>query len=348
VPAKSIEKQFIENLNAGERVTSVFAVAKCECRASKNGEQFLSLTLADRTGKIDAKRWRVPEDEAAFVVGLQYIQIDGQVEEYGGKLQISIKAPITDAGTPENLSDFEVCAALPLAELTLRFDAVIDSVRDTRLKALLENIFCDADFRAKFNVSPAAQNLHHACKHGLLQHTLEVSELADAIARLQQNWGYQGVSRDLVVTGALLHDIGKVYELKQDGASTEYTRSGTLIGHITIGFQMIIMKSRDIPGFSVNLRDALTHIILAHHGKGEFGSPVTPKMREAQIVSAADDLNVRLYYMTQVAQEAAEGQDFADHWAVEGRKIYVGPLDVQTEEAIQIVATGETEEPSSP
>ena len=144
------------------------------------------------------------------------------------------------------------------------------------MDALLRAFFDDPVFRCGFDRAPAAMGMHHACVHGLMQHTLEVTDLAAAIADVQSRWGYPAVSRDLVVGGALLHDIGKVCELDWDGPRYGYTRQGRFLGHIHIGSQAVIERTAAIPGFPPDLALTLQHGILSHHGKGEYGSPVPP------------------------------------------------------------------------
>ena len=215
---------------------------------SKRGG-YLKLTLGDKTGTVGAKWWDCDETDAWKWQDVRYGQVWGTVEDYKGKRGLIVTS-IKDLGIPNDLSKFEAVAALPLAELRRRLDAHIASVRNPHLAALLGLIFGDGDLRRKFEECPAAMSRHHACRHGLLQHTLEVTDLAVNIAERQQTWGYERkVERDLVVAGALLHDIGKIRELTWGDGDNGFTRSGSLIGHVTLGSLLVAAKTCKVPDF---------------------------------------------------------------------------------------------------
>ncbi|MGO8670589.1 MAG: 3'-5' exoribonuclease YhaM family protein [Capsulimonadaceae bacterium] len=322
---RSVKKQFVRDLVVDGPVDSVFRVITCDVRTSRSGARFLSLSLADRTGRIAAKRWDLPDVETESGRGVRYARIRGVVEDYRGYRQIRIDFPIEDAGDVFDPADYEPHAPLRLTDLRTRFNRLASGVEDTALRDILRVVFGDTQFRTRFETAPAASSMHHACRHGLLQHTVEVAEVALAVANLQRTWGYEPVSRDLVVAAALLHDIGKVEELDWSDASYVYTVRGGLLGHVAIGYGLVRDAARRIPGFTDTLCDALLHIILSHHGKLEHGSPVAPMLREAAIVHEADEISARLYCMTDAAADAGE-KDFGWHRAVEGNRVYAGPL----------------------
>lgn len=313
-------------LNVGEHVHSSFRLLKSEKRQRENGDLFLTLQWSDVTGNIMGKWWKCTEADCHQARPLRYAIVRGQIKEYQGRKEIHLTYAPDWFETPEDVSDYEPATALPFAALQTRLAGHIASVQSPYLRALLDRVFGDRKFRTRFDEAPAAQIMHHDCRHGLLQHTIEVTDLAAAIARTQNTWGYAAVSCDLAVTGALLHDIGKVHELtrKADGGYGK-SRLGTLLGHIIIGIQLVTKSINGIEGFPEELRDALLHIIESHHGKKEFDSPIPPAFPEAQIVHAADLVNVQLFYMQEAAQSATE--EFIKVWKLEDRRVYTRPWE---------------------
>lgn len=320
-----MKTQFVKDLAVDAVVDSVFKVIAFEMRPSKRGQPFLSVVLADRTGRMLAKRWDVDKSEIDHGRQLRYVRVQGVVEEYKGSRQIRVDQPFEKFDGDLDPADYEPAAPLKLTELRTRLNRLIDSVQEPPLRRLLQAFFNDPQFRGRFDDAPAAKQMHHACRHGLLQHTVEVAETVKAIADLQKTWGYSAVSADLAVAGALLHDIGKVRELDWEDSSYEFTTTGGLLGHIAIGYQMVFSRIHQVSGFPPALRDSLLHILLAHHGKLEHGSPVTPMLREAQMVNMADDLSVRLFCMAE-AVECSADKDFGWHRGIEGGRVYAGSL----------------------
>ena len=331
-----MKPQYIKDLACGDAVDGAFALCRGVRRETRAGAAYLQCRLQDRTGAMDAVAWRLTEDQIGAALAARYVHVRGGVGRYKDGRQVTIESPPEDLGEPEDLSDFTPAAALPHAELCRRLDAHLGAVQNPFLARLLRAFFEDPTFRLRFDQAPAAMGLHHACAHGLMQHTLEVTDLAAAIADVQARWGYPAVSRDLVVGGALLHDLGKIYELTWDGPEYGYTRRGQFLGHIQIGCQAVTKKIAALAGFPPDLALTLLHGILSHHGKEEYGSPVAPLLPEAQIVHMADALmadalDVQLFYMTE-AREGADGES-AWHPALDGRvktggrRVYSGPLD---------------------
>jgi len=325
-----VKKQFVRELAIDDEVDTVFKVVSYHVKDTRSGQRYLTLGLVDRTGRISGKRWDIGDAEVEMGRSLKYVRVQGVVEDYRGARQVRLDQPIEDVGDDFEPGDYEPTSALKVEELRARLDAIIDGVTERPLVNLLNAFFGDPKFRARFDIAPAAKGIHHACRHGLLQHTVEVAEIVRAICQVQQTWGYPGVSVDLAVTGALLHDIGKIRELDWTEPAYEYTSTGSLLGHITIGYQMVFTKINHVSGFPTPLRDALLHIILSHHGKLEHGSPVTPMLREAQIVTMADDLDARLYCMTEAA-EGSDDKDFGWHRGVAGGRVYAGSLGLESE-----------------
>ena len=319
-----MKRLFVRDLHSlanDSTIEAEFAIKGVQLCSQKDGGRHLSFELMDVTGGIKAKWWNRDESHCQTLEAVRYGRVFGNVNDYQQKRSI-IVTKIDDLGVPGDLSDFEAVAALPVTELTRRLEAHVASIRNPHLTSLLGLVFKDAELRRSFENAPAAMKNHHACRHGLLQHTVEVTDIAAAVAEVQKTWGYESTAeRDLVVAGALLHDIGKVYELRWGDHATGYTRRGQLLGHITLGTQAVAMKITQVPGFPVLLREALLHVILAHHGKLEWGSAVMPMMPEALIVHAADLLDAQLFYMQEAEAQASE--EFVWQRKLDDRRIFV-------------------------
>jgi 3'-5' exoribonuclease len=333
-----MNKQWLKDMTPGMRLDMTLAVIDSVVRQDKNGNDYLTLTLADKTDRVAAVRFNAEAREFDGIGRWKFVRVGGVVDQYNGARQIKIDRPLVEIETPENLADFLPTSPFPLEDLRAKLDAHIASVREPNLRALLREVFeANATLRRDFEDAPAAKSNHHAFLHGLLQHTLEVTDLAAAVADVRSAWSTKDVSRDLAVTGALLHDIGKIYELSWTSPSFDYTARGTLLGHIMIGSQFVSkliykMRADKTAPFPQSLHDALLHIMLSHHGRGEFGSPIPPMFPEAQIVSMADLLDVQLFYMDEAREKAAEHKTTEWQMKLEGsprnsgRNVYTGAL----------------------
>jgi 3'-5' exoribonuclease len=321
----TMKQQFVRDLRIGSKVDSIYKIESFDVKPSRLGTTFLSIVLSDKSGKIAAKRWDVSAREIDIIRKISFARVQGLVEDYKGSRQIRVEYALEDGAGKIDPADFEPVSALPLMELRRRVDLLVQSIQYPPLRGLVESFFNNNDFRAVWEIAPAAKGVHHAARRGLMQHTVEVGEMVSAIATVQQTWGYPAVSRDLAVTGALLHDIGKIEEIDFKSSSYNITPRGGLIGHVAIGYRMVLENIQNIPDFPDALRDAVLHIMLSHHGKLEHGSPVTPMLREALIVSFADNLDTRLFSMGDAMSENVNG-GFGWHKAVEGGRVYTGSL----------------------
>lgn len=313
------QTQQVKDLRDGQTVNSVFKIIRAEQRESRNGKPYVALELADATGRIAAKQW-----DCDALPQMRFARICGVVETYNGNCSVVLSAPPLAADV-ENEADFTACAPLPIAVLRCRLDAHIAAVADPSLSRLLHFVFDDDGFRRKFDDAPAAQKMHHAVKHGLLQHTVETADIAAAMADAQASWGYARiVCRDLTVTGALLHDAGKVYETARDENEWETTERGELLGHTLIGIEWLNRKIGKIAGFPMRLRDQLLHVIASHHGRGEWGASIAPKLLEAQLVHFADYVGAQLFYFAEASESASEA--FVKTRGLDGRRIWTGEI----------------------
>ena len=274
-----------------QAIVSFFAVASKQLRSRKDGGQYLALTLADRTGQTESRMWDNFADCVAGFDQGDVVKVRGEVCRYNGKLQLVLDK--IRGATPDEfeLADFVPHTRHDVAELWSELVRCVDSFTEPSLQALVRSFLDDPVFAAAFREAPAAKSLHHAWIGGLLEHVVSLIGLCEVMAR-----HYPEIHRDLLLTGAILHDIGKLEELRW-GLSFEYTLQGQLVGHITIGLAMIQRKMDAIVDFPPALRLLVEHMVLSHHGKLEFGSPKLPMIPEAVLFNFLDDLDAKMQLM---------------------------------------------------
>jgi 3'-5' exoribonuclease len=282
-------------------VTGFFAAGSKQVRSRRDGTHYFAIMLGDRTGQIEARMWETAE-AGEFDAG-DVVKVRGQICRYNEKLQINIDK--IRRATPDEfeLGDFVPHSARDLTEMWTELEGWVASFTDPHLKALLEAFLCDGEIASALRQAPAAKGLHHAWIGGLLEHVLSLMGLSDLAAR-----HYPEINRDLLLTGVVLHDIGKLRELRW-GTSFDYTMEGQLLGHITIGIGMIEEKIARIPDFPDSLRLLVEHLVLSHHGKYEFGSPKLPMTPEAILLHYLDDLDAKMQTVrAEFARSAANGR----------------------------------------
>lgn len=279
---------YINELREGEMVSEVYLCkAKLDLK-TKAGKSYYSLTLQDKTGTVDAKIWELNNGISHFEA-MDYIRVDAQVTTFNNALQLNVKrVRVADEGEYDP-SDYMPCSEKNTDDMYKQLLAMIDSIKNVHLKGLLGKFFIeDDDFKAVFKKHSAAKSIHHGFIGGLLEHTLSVAGLCDYIAGQ-----YPILNRDLLVSAALFHDIGKVREISQF-PENDYTDEGQLLGHIVMGVMMIGDKIKEMPAFPETLANELKHCILSHHGELEFGSPKKPALIEAVALAHADNLDAKI------------------------------------------------------
>ncbi len=286
------EMKYIENFHDGLRVAGVYLVKTKNLALTKNGKEYMNVTLQDRTGSVDAKVWEPNSPGINEFDVLDYVYVEGNVTVYNGTNQLSIqRLSVAEEGSYDP-KDYLPVSERPLEEMAQELTTDIQSVQNPYLRQLLERFFVqDQAFRKEFMAHSAAKSVHHGYVGGLLEHTLSVTAICDYFAK-----HYPDLHRDLLVTAALCHDIGKVRELTKFPRN-DYSDEGQLIGHIVIGYEMIMNAVREIPDFPPVLAAELGHCILAHHGELEYGSPKKPALMEAMALSFADNVDAKLETM---------------------------------------------------
>jgi 3'-5' exoribonuclease len=283
-----LKKVYVKNIVARDQVEAPFLVRDKTIGMAKNGKSYMTLKLMDCTGEVEGRIWdRVDEFSARFNRD-DFVQVSGKASVYLGKMQLVIQELYRLDEADIDLVDFLPVSARPVDEMVAELEAMIDMLTDPDLKKLMGQFLSDTDFMAGYTRAPAAKAMHHVCLGGLLEHSLAVANLAADICLR-----YPDLNRDLLIVGALLHDIGKVAELRYQ-RSFEYTDAGKLIGHIVIGVEMVEDKIRRLGTFPSDLSVHLKHLLLSHHGQYEYGSPKRPKTMEAVILNFLDDLDSKI------------------------------------------------------
>ncbi|WP_373047991.1 3'-5' exoribonuclease YhaM family protein [Vulgatibacter sp.] len=296
-----MDKLWVKDVEEGQRASSVFLVAKKQQATGRNGKTFLKLLLQDKTGHLDARVWHDAETVGATFEQGDFVEAEGQVESFQGKPQLTVER-LAKTGEQDR-AEFDYNApeapAAPQREEPRRGgvgEAAVQQLRqelarvgDPHVRALLLSFIDDPEIGPRLKRAPAAKEIHHAHPGGLADHMLSCVRLAQRLADQ-----YPMVDRDLLVAGAFLHDLGKVNELSYDKGGTGYTDEGRLVGHLVMTAQWIHERAKTIGGFPRELELHLTHIVLAHHGRLEYGSPKLPMTIEAFLVHELDEIDSRV------------------------------------------------------
>lgn len=281
-------KIFANELAPNQQVQTTFLVLHKDIRQKKTGEPYLSLVLGDKSGDIDAKMWDGVAEIMETFERNDYVKIRGQATVYQNKLQLRIDRLTRADDAQVEPADYFPASTRDRDEMYAELMGYIDTMRNPHLKALLEAFFADPDIAKRYKTAPAAKSIHHAWIGGLIEHVLSLMTLARFTAR-----HYAEVDEDLLLTGVILHDIGKIHELSYD-RGFGYSDEGQLIGHILIALRMLDEKVRLIPDFPPKLRLLVEHLIASHHGELAFGSPKTPCFLEAMLLHHLDNLDSKM------------------------------------------------------
>lgn len=283
-----MNKIFVENIQERDLVETVFLVRDKIIGMAKNGRPYMTLKLMDRTGEIEGRIWdRVDELSVVFDRD-DFVSVSGKASVYMSKMQLVVQELERVEEKDVDLADFLPVSKRSLDEMIAELETVVAGLSDVHLKNLMAAFMADAGFMTDYTQAPAAKAMHHVCLGGLLEHSLAVAALAADIAER-----YPDLNRDLLIVGALLHDVGKVAELRFR-RSFEYTDVGKLLGHIVIGVELLENKLRELDDFPEELTIHLKHLLLSHHGQYEYGSPKRPKTIEAVVLNFIDDLDSKI------------------------------------------------------
>lgn len=294
--------KFIETFREGERVNDIYLCKHKQSAVTKNGKPYENLILQDKTGTIDSKIWDPNSQGIDDFETLDYISVVGDVTSFQGALQLNVKRVRKARPQEYQPKDYLPVSSRDIDEMYGEFKQFISSVKNSYLQTLLANFFVeDPEIEERFKAHSAAKSVHHGFVGGLLEHTLGVTKLCEAFCRQ-----YPMLNRDLLLTAAMFHDIGKLEELSTF-PSNDYTDEGQLLGHIVIGVEWVGAYIRKIPGFPQKLSNELKHCILAHHGEFEFGSPKKPALVEAVALHFADNIDAKMETLKEVFANVPDG-----------------------------------------
>jgi 3'-5' exoribonuclease len=322
-----MEIKKISEVNINEEFIAFLLVSKVEIKTKKNGEPYLSLELKDKALTFQAVMWENFENVKDELEPGRIIKIQGTLSEYNGGQQIKIsRLRVADEKDGIKLEDFLPVSKRPLDEMLDEFERVTNSINNEYLKKLIDSIF-DGQLKERFIMTPAGKSWHHAYIHGLLEHTLEIVKICDLVATFHPE-----INRDLLIAGALLHDIGKTEELDYKKAFG-YTDKGSLLGHITIAAIEVEKAIDKIEGFPEELKNQTLHLILSHQGKLEFASPVVPKTLEAIVLYHADELSAKANaYKNAIIAESEGDKKWTKYIYLAETNLYI-PEDLQKRES---------------
>ncbi len=315
-PAGQRPRAWVKDLKAGSDLDELYAVRSADVRQRRGGGPYLAAVLGDRTGEVAALAWQnVDRLRTVFEPGT-VVAVKGQVQRYNQQLQVVVRsaAPVAENMVEEDA--FVRSSSLDPGVLWQQLTEHIEAIGDADLRQLMFRIFSTPEVEQLFKVAPAARSMHHAFRSGLLEHTVSVTTVARALAR------HYHLSEDLVIAGALLHDLGKIWEL-DIGPSIEYTDDGRLLGHLTMETLFVERMMGEIDRFPPETRRHLLHILLAHHGEYEYGSPRRPKTPEALLVHMADNLDSKMAGMLEaLATDGSEDEAWTPYSRILERHIY--------------------------
>ncbi|MDI3523782.1 MULTISPECIES: 3'-5' exoribonuclease YhaM family protein [unclassified Kosmotoga] len=320
---------FVSDLKPGMNVTLDLKVISKRLQQTRDGKKFLLMTLSDRTGTIRGIDWHSAEENDAKIDIGSLVRVRGRIVVYEERLQLNLDSQNGLDLLKDGMYDSSRFLATTKRSIPSMYESLVkylNSIKNEPLKQLLKCVFEeDREFVEHFVTSPAAVTVHHAYKGGLLEHTLDVVEICDFLS----NKYAESLDRDLLIAGAMLHDIGKVREYSLNQAGIDKTDEGELIGHITIGSEMITHYAGRIRDFPEDLLIELKHLILSHHGEMEWGSPVVPKTTEAIVLHMADNLDSKIAQFREIEnrESNASGYGWSNYDRFLNRRIFMKNRD---------------------
>jgi 3'-5' exoribonuclease len=291
-----MKSPYVKELEPNRNFTASFLVRTKEIREKKTGEPYLSLSLSDRTGEIEGKMW----DNVAEVMDTferdDFVKVKGLTQIYHNRPQLTVHKMRRLEDSEVDYADYFPASARDPADMWRELRDITAAMGDVHLRALVNAVLDDPEIAQRYRKAPAAKQIHHAWLGGLLEHVLSLCQLCRYMA------AHYHVDLDLLLAGAVLHDLGKIYELSYD-RSFGYTTEGQLLGHMVMGLRIVGDKLRDLPDFPPRLRTLVEHMIVSHHGKYEFGSPKLPQFAEALLLHYIDDMDSKMECMRALVEQ---------------------------------------------
>jgi len=307
---------FIAALPPDGVVTFLALVKEKEVRPKRNGGFYLHLLLGDRTGDLEAKAWDSPQETADLFERDDIVKVRGSMELYNDRPQLVVQRIRRCEDGEFQEADFCPASERDPEEMVAELRGFADSVANEQVRSLLLSILNDPSVVPAFKIAPAAMKLHHAYRHGLIEHVLSLCRLAEAVVH-----SYPRLNRDWLIAGAVLHDVGKIEEL---GTSRRlgYTTRGQLVGHVALGLEILERHVARLPDFPVEVKSVLQHLIVSHHGEIEKGALRTPMFPEAMALSTMDLLDARLEQAWRLIDQAPAGEEWTAYVPSLERRLY--------------------------
>ena len=312
------KSQYVSSLKPGETVDDVFVLSEKSLSHKKDGKNYLNLTFMDRTGTLKGVLWENVEDTVDRVSAGDYVQVKGSVSEYRGTLQLVVRTVIRSAAENVEPADFLPVTTRNIDAMFEKLLQITDTLKTPCFHDLFKLFWADTEMVRLFKAAPAAKKMHHAYIGGLLEHTLSMEILVDRFAG-----HYTGVDRDLLLTGAILHDIGKIREF-EFSSYIDYTSEGRLLSHIVIGLQIIDEKMKLIKDFPEEQAVLLKHLVVSHHGVKEFGSPELPKTVEAVLLNHIDEIDSKVKGIREFMASEDPNASWTSFHKLMNRHFYMG------------------------
>lgn len=303
-------KEFFDGMMLREEQFLVVSFTKL---TSTNGNQYANIELQDKTGKIEGKKWSIDSEDIYVFTPGNIVSVNGEVLLYKGNLQVKIYSGRELDKRAVDLSKFLIQSDYSLENLKERFNSLLNEIEDEEINNLVKTIF--AKYEREIFSYPAAKTNHHNYLRGLITHSISMAEIASFVGSK-----YDNINLDILIAGALLHDIGKIIELSGPEITT-YTTEGQLLGHISIGFSMLKDECNKL-NITKEKATQLQHIVLSHHGKFEYGSPVLPATKEAILLSMIDDMDAKMELADNVLENVNEGEFSPRVFAFNDRCLY--------------------------
>jgi 3'-5' exoribonuclease len=323
-------KRFVRDLVDGQEVDDVFVVRSHSRRRKRNGDPFLKLQLGDLTGSVEAVLWDGLSEALPLCDDGSVLRVTGRYAvdaRYGAG--ITVRALRAARDDEYDLADLTEGSPVPYEQLAADLESLIETVQHPHLRQLLRNLLDPStECGRRWHEAPAAKYYHQAYRHGLLEHCLSVAQGVSALAAT-----FPAIDRDVAVTGALLHDIGKVEAYALRAGAIELTDAGKLIGEIPLGYFVVRREIDGIDGFPPDTAQAVLHIVLSHHGRLEHGSPVVPCTREATLVHMVDNLGGTLGSFDRIEKSLRDGERWSAFDRALSGAAYFAPPDGEREAA---------------
>jgi 3'-5' exoribonuclease len=300
----------IKDLQDGSNIEGIYLVKFKAVFTGKTGKPYLNMVLIDRTGEVAGKVWDSVQELSDLFAQNDFVKIRGRVSSYQSRLQLVVTQLRRLDESEVDIADFLPVSDKNIEDMFSELKMHAAEIGDGHLKQLCLAVLNDAEIAEKLKRAPAAKGMHHVYVGGVLEHSLSVLNLSTAVIDHYHKEGYKEINRSLVVAGAILHDLGKLWELSYE-RSFDYTDEGRLIGHITIGVEMVVDFIRDIPDFPRRLEMLLKHMLLSHHGLYEYGSPKRPKTLEAMILHYLDDLDSKI---NSISNQISRDSELEGNW----------------------------------